>query len=353
MSVRVSVREPAYAAPGVRHWEFPRSAASVALLVDFGRERGLPVGALLEGTGLRDATIADASATISARQELGVAANLVRLCDRPGFGFEVGSRYRVGVFGIFGYACLTSPTLGDAIRFAFRHFELSFGFCVPTVYVVDATAYLTLALPDVSGALAEFLIERDLVAMATVMADLLAEPMPLESLELPFARGSRPAEVLGLRPRYRAYQAQATFSAAHLDRPLPQASPLTVAMCEQQCRDIVSRRQRRSGVAQRVRDQLVRLDGAPHTAGSVARSLAMSERTLRRRLADESAPFRQLSDEVNRALAEELLASGALSVDDVAIRLGYAEASSFIAAFKRWTGMTPARYGRSRRAAAL
>ncbi len=46
-------------------------------------------------------------------------------------------------------------------------------------------------------------------------------------------------------------------------------------------------------------------------------------------------------------LAEKLLATGALSVDDVALRLGYAEATSFIAAFKGWTGTTPARYRRS------
>jgi AraC-like DNA-binding protein len=42
-----------------------------------------------------------------------------------------------------------------------------------------------------------------------------------------------------------------------------------------------------------------------------------------------------------------LLGTGALSVEDVALRLGYAEATSFIAAFKRWTGITPARYQRS------
>ena len=39
-------------------------------------------------------------------------------------------------------------------------------------------------------------------------------------------------------------------------------------------------------------------------------------------------------------LAGELLDSQ-LTVDDVALRLGYAEASSFIHAHRRWTGRTP------------
>ena len=64
---------------------------------------------------------------------------------------------------------------------------------------------------------------------------------------------------------------------------------------------------------------------------------------------EENTTFRDLADEVHRMLAEELLATGALSVEDVALRLGYAEATSFIAAFKRWTGTTPGAYRRARR----
>jgi AraC-like DNA-binding protein len=118
-------------------------------------------------------------------------------------------------------------------------------------------------------------------------------------------------------------------------------------MCRTQCHTLLERRRQRTGVALRVREELTSIDGAPHMIARVARRLAMSERTLRRRLAEENTTFRDLSDEVHRMLAEELLATGALSVEDVALRLGYAEATSFIAAFKRWTGTTPARHQRA------
>jgi AraC-like DNA-binding protein len=65
-------------------------------------------------------------------------------------------------------------------------------------------------------------------------------------------------------------------------------------------------------------------------------------------LEEAGTSYRALLDEVRRALAEELLVATPLSVDDVAIRLGYAEATPFIYAFKRWTGVTPAAYRRSR-----
>jgi AraC-like DNA-binding protein len=337
-----------FASSGVRHWDFPRGPASAALLVGYGRERGASAADLLHGSGLSARQLDDPALTIGARQELAIVRNLQRLYPAPGLGFDVGARYHVGTFGIFGYACLTSPTLGDAARFAVRHYELSFGFSLPTVTVEGRTATLRLDLPELTGPVAEFLLERDMTAIASVMSDLVGGAVPFESVRFGFparGRGQRP-RVLGKAPRYGADATTATFAAAQLRRALPQANPITVAMCESQCRELVNRRRKRTGVAEQVREHLVTVDGTPRTLANVARAMAMSERTLRRRLAAENTTFRQLFDEVHRALAEEMLATRALSVDDVAVRLGYAEASSFIAAFKRWTGTTPARYQR-------
>ena len=80
----------------------------------------------------------------------------------------------------------------------------------------------------------------------------------------------------------------------------------------------------------------------------VARELNTSVRTLRRQLADEGTSFRELSAEVSCLLAEELLGSG-MPVEDVAHRLGYATASSFTHAYRRWRGTTPGTYARAAR----
>ncbi|WP_040632286.1 AraC family transcriptional regulator [Smaragdicoccus niigatensis] len=340
---------PVFAAAEVPHWDFPRNPASVGLLVDCGVEHGLSPDDLLEGSGLTEPDLANGERMVGARQELVVVGNLLRLLDNPpGLGLSIGAKYHASMLGIFGFACLTSPTLGDAVRVAARYFELSFAFCLPTIEVSGSTASLKLALPDISGPVAEFLTLRDLTSMAMVMSDIVGTQLPLETLSFGFpARESLPEfELFDVTPQYGAPQTSATFSADLLALPLPQASPMTVAMCEAQCEELVMRRRSRSGVARLVREQLVKIDGSQHTIGRVARALTMSERTLRRRLDEENTSFRQLTDEVHRTLAEELLVTGALSVDDVAVRLGYAEASSFINAFKRWTGTTPARFMR-------
>jgi len=81
---------------------------------------------------------------------------------------------------------------------------------------------------------------------------------------------------------------------------------------------------------------------------SVAARLHLTERTLRRRLGQEQTGFRQLQEETREALAEELLRLPGLSLDEVAQRLGYGEVSNFVHAFRRWKGMTPKQFMRSR-----
>jgi AraC-like DNA-binding protein len=336
----------------VSHWDFPRSTASVALMTEFGCKNGLAVADVLNGSGLSEGDLHDHDRMIVGRQELTVATNLVNLLgDAADVGTRVGGGYHVGSLGIFGFACLTSSTLGDAVRFAARFYELSYGFCLPTVTIEGAVAALRLDLPDLTGPVAEFLVRRDLAAIARVMAEMLGSPVPFTSIEFtgppPPSGDDAARDAFGVAPRYDAPANVARLPLALLDERLPRASEMSVAMCEQQCSALLERRRARTGVALRVRERLTSIDGEPHTISAIARQLAMSERTLRRRLAEENTTFRELVEEVHRVLAEELLATGALSVEDVALRLGYAEATSFIAAFKRWTGTTPARHQRS------
>lgn len=87
------------------------------------------------------------------------------------------------------------------------------------------------------------------------------------------------------------------------------------------------------------------LDGGTPSIESVASSLGLSPRTLARRLDAQGMSYRELRDEARRRLAVKHLLEG-VSIDEIAIRLGFSEGSSFHRAFKRWTGLTPSEYRR-------
>jgi AraC-like DNA-binding protein len=76
---------------------------------------------------------------------------------------------------------------------------------------------------------------------------------------------------------------------------------------------------------------------------TVAAELAMSSRTLSRRLHDEGTTFRTLVEDLRMETARQLLAAGG-GTEVVARRIGFSDATAFRRAFKRRTGVTPADY---------
>jgi len=76
----------------------------------------------------------------------------------------------------------------------------------------------------------------------------------------------------------------------------------------------------------------------------VARSLGLQPRTLQRRLRALDTSFHDLHERYRQAQAAKLLEASDLPPKEIATRLGYANASSFIRAFRRWTRTTPARF---------
>jgi len=75
-----------------------------------------------------------------------------------------------------------------------------------------------------------------------------------------------------------------------------------------------------------------------------ARKLGTSVRTLQVQLGDHKLQFSEILAVQRIALAKNHLEQERLSLDEVAVLLGYSEQSSFGRAFKRWTGMTPQGY---------
>jgi AraC-like DNA-binding protein len=74
---------------------------------------------------------------------------------------------------------------------------------------------------------------------------------------------------------------------------------------------------------------------------NVAKNLAMSTRTLARRLASEGTTFEDVVDELRRSLALQYIKTPSVSLSQVAWLLGYEGSASFSHAFARWTGRSP------------
>ncbi|MBA2956525.1 helix-turn-helix domain-containing protein [Nocardioides sp. MAH-18] len=301
----------------VRDWDFARAASGVRLLVDHARDRGLADDDLLAGSGLTVAGL-DAATEVTAAQELRVVRNLRgRLGE---VGEEVGRRYRAATFGVLGYALVSSRTVLDAMNVALRFLDLSHTFAIPTASVEGDVVRIVVGGAGLPADVRRFLVDRDAAAIRAVLREIVPGGIDL--------RSARDGDAVVV-----------TLPLADLDRRLSRADTATRAVSEAVCRDVVARRRARTGLAGEVRVLVTQQLSSGAPMAGVAGALGVSERTLRRRLAADGTSYQRLLDEVRESLAVELLRT--LPVQDVALRLGYAEASSFIVGFRRWTGRTP------------
>lgn len=312
--------------PVTRDWSFPRHVTGIAVLVDHAEASGLTARTALAGTGLSIRDLADPDGEVTAEQELRVVRNLLRSGSAAArSGVALGRRYRVGTFGIAGYALVSSRTLLDAMNFALRFVDLTYTFSIPYARLDEAhpdgpRVVIEAHADTLPADVRDFLVRRDLAAVEAVLRELFLGDLPTV---------------------FDVKTGRVTFPATYLTADLPHASPTAAALAAELCADLASRRRDGGGLAQQVRVLLAQRIAFDPTAAGVAAALAVGERTLRRRLAADGTSYQVLLDEVRTALAGRLLATGSLTVTEVAHRLGYAEAASFIHAHRRWHGTTP------------
>jgi AraC-like DNA-binding protein len=170
----------------------------------------------------------------------------------------------------------------------------------------------------------------------------LAHPAPRDRTEL--------VRVLGTsRVEFGAASNGIAISTRALDVALPTADPLLLGLVDRYARSMLAQHGEEGPFVARVRQALVEQmpHGAPAIEG-VARACGVSVRTLQRRLGENGASFRSVRDAVRSDLSSMYVDDRALSLEQVATLVGFAQASGLVRAYRRWTGKTPRERGAAR-----
>jgi len=330
----------------VGHWEVPRAAIGVRHLLAAAREHGIEAADVLAGSGL-DAPPVD---EVTGWQELAIARNLARLLpDTIGLGVALGRRLHLVSYGAAGLAALACSTPRNAVQLA-RYFPDRFSVLSRTALnEVDHSTALRFDATRIPVEVRRVLLERDVIAVTTALREMLGRPLVGLTVDLEFSRDASHDELvdaLQTTPSYDAPVTRLLMDDALLDTPAPQADPDALVETMVQIAQHLDRRPARSRTAGQVVAHLKNTSGPPRLE-EAATELLTTPRTLRRQLAAEGTSFRALADEVRRARADALLAEGRLSVEQIGVELGYADAAAFSHAFRRWTGVSPTQFRRS------
>lgn len=323
------------------------SLAISQVMVNFAALHGVDRDTCLMGTGIAPEQFQDADALITPAQELRLIENLMlALPDIPALGFELGRQYNVSTFGTWGFALRTSRTLREAMDRAIRYLPLSTAYCCFSTACEGEEFVITADAGGIPVHLRQFLLERDFGTAATLIRELNLAGDPILRLEFagrPPPHAARIRALCTFPVQFGGPRHALVIRLTDAMTPLPMFDERLVRLLEDQCQQLMQRRQT-GGVAGRVRQQLLGGAGLLATLEEVAQALHLSPRTLRRKLDAEGTSFRALVEDARQQLALQLLSLTDMKLDEMALQLGYADTASFTRAFRRWRGVSPGQY---------
>jgi AraC-like DNA-binding protein len=132
------------------------------------------------------------------------------------------------------------------------------------------------------------------------------------------------------------------FSAVDAQKPFLTANHAMWAILEPTFDKRMKDLTQNASVRDRVRACLLEMLASGHySMANIASKLAVSNRTLQRRLREEGTTFQKVLDELREELARHYLSTTDYTSVEISFLLGYEEPNSFFRAFRAWTGQTP------------
>jgi AraC-like DNA-binding protein len=279
-------------------------------------------------------------------------ALLQRLVDHSGetsIGLRAGTTVEIGDFDALEYAARCTLDVRGAIGCMSRYFNLlNEAASIDLREEGDRAVWefrITDGVPQVPAA-NDFVVASAL-AFARLYVDVPAD-VPME-VHLMHAQATDPAaydRVFGRNVRLGMPHNAWLFPARYLGLPMRRADPNVHHAFEARARELAERLRGQQDIAGRVREVVfAQLRAGNPGMAAVAKAMAMSVATLRRRLEAEGTTHSEILDRVRSDLAMIYLTDSRLSVREIAFLLGYAQSRAFHNAFRRWSGgSTPVDY---------
>ena len=311
------------------------------------RACGGPGDALIEEACITTDQLSDPSIRIPLVRFFELTERAVALSGEPGIGIILGLQTPIARFGSLGFAVLASATLRDAIAIMIRYMPtITTGF-VYSLRIDGEQAVLEFIEHVAAGAARETLIFGLSTALWR-LTEMLTGRGLVADVEFPFPEPPYFARLRPAAPGICTFDSdvhRVRFDKRALDIPLVTADPAAARSALAQCERELAALTRPQSLVERVNESIW-IDGSGVlTPAQLARRLGMAERTLKRRLAEFDTSYTQLLEEQRKHRACELLRSEA-SIEEIAERLGYSDASNFTRAFRRWTGESPRAFRR-------
>lgn len=324
------------------------SAAFVNHVLDIAEQHGCDGDELLAKIGLPRERLADPILRIPMHQLRALLELSVAMSGLPHFGLLVGAAARPGTYGVLGYVSMTSATLGESMSMIRRFGKIVFDSPSSQTHIAISNGRVLIEDQRISELepYCPFYQEAVLTGWAAFGRWLIASNEPLLEVTMmhpAVGEPSRYERFFGCPVQFGAPGNTLVFPESMLNTRVQGADPRTHKSLLLEATVQLGRSYAPLSVIGRLRALLVEnLSVGDFSLENLASHLAMSPRTLQRKLAAEGESFTQVLETIRMELADHHLRSTDASIMDIALTLGFSQASAFSHAFRQARGISPA-----------
>ncbi|MFA2964064.1 AraC family transcriptional regulator [Acinetobacter pittii] len=319
----------------------------INLLVETIKQWGVSGEQLLDGSGIALDQLEKPYWYVEFNTLNQLIERAIELCKEPALAGYLALNMTASCYGSVGMAAMVSPNLREALKILEQFIGSRCKVFKPELKQENNDAYWSIHQPVNAFQLssnANIFLLVGFVQIAKKLTGL--SHLGKVELQMPEPIGfDQISHQLAVTCLFNQKFNRWIFPKEYLAQPVLTADPMLAPLLNAQCKRDIEKLNLKSGWKGQVKQvtEKLLLNGNIDAlkVGQVAHIMSMSERTLQRYLALDHTSFTLLVDSLKKEHALKLLAQNNMSIEKVALMLGYAETSHFTRAFKRWMGMTP------------
>lgn len=305
---------------------------------------GVDGEALMREAGMDPRLLDDPSGRYPLEQTTRLWRLAVEATGDPCLGLRVASSVTHTTFHALSYSLLASTTLKEAFERIARYFRIASDAADTSFELHGEDYHVLIRTPAGAAQPAAEAIDAFLSVYVRMCRSMLGRDYAPRRIEMQRNRPDRGEcfeQVLRAPIVFGATENRLVFDRESFERRLDNANP---ELARHNDAIVVQHLARLDRDNIRARVEAALIERLPHGEPSqeqIAQQLALSPRSLQRRLAEADCSYKGLLDHTRRELALSYLRDARHSVCEITYLLGFSDTSSFTRAFRRWTGSTP------------
>lgn len=318
----------------------------VKYLLGGAKRQGVPLEELMTACDIPLDLLNDPEAVLEKHKFIELMLEAMRRTEDEFIGFGRGRVSKPGTFSMMAHAVINCATLEKALRRSIQFYQL-FDYPVETKIEISDDEFSLQFEAKLVFDYSSFIQEASVFILLRFLSWLIGQQIVPKYMSFEGAAPKEDDEGLFFPcpAKFNQERTEVVMDRRYLDMPLVQNALSLSKFLKASLEELIDGNIQNASLNAQIRSIISKEYGNNFPDFSViCEKLNMTPQTLRRRLKEESTSYQEIKDSIRKDASIYYLSKPDLSIDEIALLMGFSEASSFHRAFKKWTGKTPSAY---------